>query len=117
MGWARAVVALARSYSGCTSMYALATRAAHCWQGGSMTSKTRLRAPAFILAMAPVVLWGRESTDRERREAEGLFPESAASSAVARRAEPRRPPGFSVDVLLVPDAAADRVMAFHPTTG
>jgi hypothetical protein len=80
-----------------------------------MTSKTR-PAPAFILAMAPLVLWGQEPTDRERREAEGLT-ESAASSPVERRAEPRRPPGFSVDVLLVPDAAADRVMAFDPTTG
>jgi len=72
-------------------------------------------APAFVLAMAPFVLGAQEASDGERREAEGLWPESAASSPKAPEA--RRLRGFEIDLLLVPDAAADRVMAFDPSTG
>jgi hypothetical protein len=82
-----------------------------------MSSRTRVSAPAFVLAMAPLVLGAQEAADRERWEAEGHWPGSAAASPKAARAEARRARGFSIDLLLVPDATADRVMAFDPATG
>ena len=80
-----------------------------------MRASRHVYAPAFVLAMAPVILEAQAAADREKREAEGLWPDSV--SAVTPRAEARPVRGLGVDLLLVPDAAADRVMAFDPTTG
>jgi hypothetical protein len=59
-----------------------------------------------------------EPTERERIEVEG-GPDSAAAPPAAGRPTPRPtgPAGIGVDLLLVPDSTADRVMAFDPITG
>lgn len=80
------------------------------------TTWSACAALAVGLALGTVPLRAGEPLEREAREAAGLS--DAGQVSVPPEQAGRRPQGApAVDVLLIPDSTADRIMAFDPTTG
>jgi len=82
----------------------------------SLRSK-RLHAAIVAAALSmPGAGLRAEQSGAESAEATGISPEAPVLREI-RPSASRQPLGPGVDLLLVPDSTADRVMAFDPTTG